>query len=216
MLLQSSREMPPKQPRAPIMTAITFDRFDSFERSNIEPETLQPDLNQRQRGLFRVSGKWGTVPVKGWPNSNLTRLASDCLTFSQERSRRGCACEHLPTCTYICACTYIYVFLRVFRDLLPEEQSRARVRRMRERGWKMRLTISLEIFHCKATCPLEQVHPNLEILLKYKSSIFEKSFFSIAFLFGLTTYHFAASSSRENISHATRKHWAMGQQRALK
>lgn len=47
------------------MTAITFDRFDSSERSNIEPETLQPDLNQRQRGLFRVSGKWGTVPVKG-------------------------------------------------------------------------------------------------------------------------------------------------------
>lgn len=63
MLLQSSREPPTKQPRAPIMTAITLDRVDSFDKSNIEPETLQPDLNQR--GLFRVSGKWGTVPVRG-------------------------------------------------------------------------------------------------------------------------------------------------------
>lgn len=53
-----------------------------------------PDCECNNVDSSACSGKVGTVPPSGVDLIPVTRLASDCLTFSQERSRRECAREH--------------------------------------------------------------------------------------------------------------------------
>lgn len=93
------REIPDEKLRALATrrATLTFDRLRRFDSSdpNIEPEAryVQPVLapSAATWTLPRVGivGTWERSPSGADPIP-VTRLASDCLTFPQERSWRGC------------------------------------------------------------------------------------------------------------------------------
>jgi len=73
------------------------EKFNSSNPNNIESEIgyVQSDLavNATTWTLPRVRRKWGERFPSGVDLIPVTRLASDCLTFPQEQSRRKCARE---------------------------------------------------------------------------------------------------------------------------